>query len=193
MASLLDSLARDIGRAISPELPVDMGSLDDHLDFILSRVIPYGEDLREVQYWQGKRWREVRDDEGFHENILHIFNPGGEYLIVLDGNIMKGSWRQLNDNNTLIIEAGGRSELFDLRFLNAAFFVLTKHGDQARKGSRRCYMFAYEPITHTRDGILDWRALMERMFGIWRENSISMSAWIFFVLVVGVLIWLSVR
>jgi hypothetical protein len=74
-------LFNDISRAFSPELPRDLGTLDQHLDFILPKVIPYGEDLREEKFWLGKRWKEVRDDEGFHEAILHIFNAGGEYLL----------------------------------------------------------------------------------------------------------------
>jgi hypothetical protein len=31
-------LARDIKRALSPELPKDLGSMDAHLDFILPKV-----------------------------------------------------------------------------------------------------------------------------------------------------------
>src|SRR5690349_11196175 len=111
-------IARDISRALSPELPRDLGTMDEHLDFILPKVVAYGEDLREGPFWLAKRWKEVRDDEGFHESILHIFNPGGEYLLSLDGNILKGSWRQLGAENTLIIQMGEQGELFDLMFLH---------------------------------------------------------------------------
>jgi hypothetical protein len=193
MASPIQILARDIGRIISPELPRDLGTLDEHLDFILPQIVQYGEDLRENEYWLGKRWREVREDEGFHEALLHIFNPGGEYLIAVDGNLMKGSWRNLNQDNSMILEMGGRSELFDLRFLNPDFMVLTKHGDQARKGQRRYFLLAYEPITYGKHGDLDWRNLMERMFNIWRENSLSLWTWLVFVVVVGTILWLSFR
>jgi hypothetical protein len=193
MASPIQILARDIGRIISPELPRDLGTLDEHLDFILPQIVQYGEDLRENEFWLGKRWREVREDEGFHEALLHIFNPGGEYLIAVDGNLMKGSWRNLNQDNSMILEMGGRSELFDLRFLNPDFMVLTKHGDQARKGQRRYFLLAYEPITYGKHGDLDWRNLMERMFNIWRENSLSLWTWLVFVVVVGTILWLSFR
>lgn len=195
MASLLDQISRDFARVISPELPKDLGNLDEHLEFILPKVIPYGEDLveQEGRYWLSKRWREVREEEGFHEVLLHIFNPGGEYLISIDGNLMKGTWRNLGGDNSLIIEISGRSELFDLRFLNNDFMVLTKHGDQARKGQRRFFLLAYEPLTYGRHGDMDWRNLMERMFNIWRENSLSLWAWVGFVVVVGVVLWLSLR
>jgi hypothetical protein len=184
-------ISRDISRALSPELPQGLGTLDEHLDFVLPQVAPYGEDLSEPEYWQVKRWKEVRDDEGFHETILHIFNPGGEYLMVLDGNIMKGGWRQLGYENSLIIEMAGRGELFDLQFLHPEFLVLSKHGDQGRKGQRRYICLAYEPVTFGPGRDLDWRNIMERMFNIYRENSLSLWAWFMFILVLGILIYFS--
>ena len=185
-------ILRDIGRAFSPDLPKDLGNMDHHLDFILPKVIPYGEDLREEKYWLGKRWKEVRDDEGFHEAILHIFNPGNEYLLSLDGNVIRGTWKQLNDYNTLILEVGGRSELFDLRFMNGEFIVMTKHGDQARKGLRKYFCLAFEPVTASSGRELDWRNIMERLFNVWRDNSISVWAWFIFIAVLGIVLWLSV-
>jgi hypothetical protein len=186
------AIARDISRAFSPELPRELGNMDQHLDFIIPKVIEYGEDLREEQFWLSKRWKEVRDEDGFHESILHIFNPGGEYLLALDGNLVKGSWRKLGDYNSLIIEISGRNELFDLRFLNGDFMVLTKHGDQGRKGQRRFFVLVHESESRAGGRELDWRNLMERMFNTWRENSLSLWAWFLFVIVIGVVIYLSV-
>ena len=107
-------------------LPKDLGDMDAHLDFILPKVVPYGEDLREGPFWWGKRWKEVRQEEGFHEAILHIFNEGGEYMLSSDGNLMKGTWRQLSDYNSLVVEIGVRSELFDVRFMNVEFMITSK-------------------------------------------------------------------
>ena len=188
---VFSSLARDISRAFSPELPKELGDMDAHLDFILPKVIPYGEDLREPQYWHDKRWKEIREDEGFHEAILHIFGHNGEYLLSLDGNLMKGSWRQLGAENALIVEMAGKAELFDLRFLNNEFMVLTKHGDQARKGLRRYFLLVHEPAARGRGGDLDWRNIMEKLFNIWRENSLSIWAWIFFLLLLFAIIYAS--
>jgi hypothetical protein len=184
-------LINDISRALSPELPADLGNLDQHLDFILPQVIPYGEDLREEQFWLNRRWKEVRDDEGFHEAILHIFNTGGEYLLSLDGNLLRGTWRQLPGYNTLIVEMSGRGELFDLRFLNADFLVLTKHGDQERKGLRRYFFLVHEPSSKAGGIDLDWRNLMEKLFNVWRENSLSLWVWLFFILLLGAIVYLS--
>ncbi len=148
----------DISRAFSPDLPRDLGTMDQHLDFILPKIIPYGEDLREEQYWIGKRWKEVRDDEGFHEAILHIFNNGGEYLLSLDGNL-----------------------------------VLTKHGDQGRKGQRRFFCLIHERSAYSPKGELDWRNVMEKMFNVWRENSLSLWAWLVFIAILGLIVYLSVN
>jgi len=180
-------LGSDISRGLSPELPGDLGSMDDHLDYIIPKVIAYGEDLREEQFWLAKRWKEIRDDETFHEAVLHIFNPGGEYLLSVDGNVMKGAWRQLGGANSLMLEIGGRTELFDLRFLNPDFMILTKHGDQGRK-NQRCYFCL------TREGVgnsLDWRNVMEKLYNTWRENSLSIWAWLGFILLLGIIIYLS--
>lgn len=188
MASLLDQISNDISRVFSPPLPKELGSFDDHLDFILPKVMPYGEDLREEHFWLSKRWQEVREDEGFHEALLHIFNPGGEYMLSVDGNIVKGGWRRLYEDNSLIIEMGGRTELFDVIYLNGDFLVMSKHGDQARKGQRKYFMLVREGAIRSRDGMPDWRNMMEALFNVWRENSLSLWAWFIFIVIIGVLV-----
>lgn len=187
------ALLRDISRAISPDLPKDLGDMDSHLIFILKKVAPYGEDLREEKFWLSKRWKEVRDDEGFHESILHIFNGGGEYLLSLDGNVVKGTWKRLERDNTLILEISGKSELFDLRFLNTDFMVLSKHGDQNRLGKRRYFCLVHEPASRASGQELDWRNLMEKLFNVWRDNSLSIWAWFIFFLVLGLILYWSSR
>ena len=181
----------DISKAFSPDLPKDLGDMDAHLDFILPKVVAYGEDLREEGFWLGKRWKEVRQEEGFHEAILHIFHAGGEYMLSIDGNLMKGTWRQLSDYNSLVVEMGGRNELFDLRFMNAEFVILTKHGDQGRKGQRRYFVLVHEPATKHGGQDLDWRNIMEKLFNVWRENSLSIWAWLLFLLILGGIIYAS--
>lgn len=185
------SLFSEISRAFSPELPRDLGSMKDHLDFILPKVIPYGEDLREENFWHGKRWKEVRDTEGFHEAILHIFNPGGEYLRVTDGNIAKGSWKKLADFNTLILDLGGLSELYDLRFLNPDFMILGKHGDQERKDRPVYLVFINEQSARGGGRELDWRNAMEKLFNVWRENSIGLLSWLLLIAVIGLILYFS--
>ena len=129
----------------------------------------------------------MREEEGFHEAILHIFSEGGEYMLSIDGNLVKGNWRQLGDYNSLVVEINGKSELFDVRFLNAEFMILSKHGDQARKGQRRYFVLVHEPASKYQGRDLDWRNIMEKLFNVWRENSLSVWAWLFFILaIVGI-------
>jgi hypothetical protein len=181
----------DISKSLSPDLPPNLGSMDEHLDYILPKIRPYGEDINEGKFWMRKRWREVREDEGFHEAILHIFNDGGEYLLAIDGNVMKGSWKQLGTYNTLILEISGKNELFDVSFMNGDFLILTKHGDQTRKGLRRYFVLAHEPITRSGGREVDWRNIMEKMFNLWRENSLSIVAWLVFVVALGLILYWS--
>ncbi|MEO6038282.1 MAG: hypothetical protein ABIQ93_07715 [Saprospiraceae bacterium] len=184
-------IGSDISRALSPELPPGLGTMDGYLDFIIPQVKPYGEDLREGEYWLSKRWKEIRDEETFHEAVLHIFNPGGEYLLAVDGNVLKGSWRQVGEINSLLLEIGGRTELFDLRFLNAEFLILTKHGDQGRKNQRCYFCLVQEHVARGAMGEADWRNIMEKLYNVWRENSLSIWAWLVFVLLLGLFIYWS--
>lgn len=182
----LDSILQAFSTSISPTLPNNLGSLDAHIDFLLPKIRPHSEDLSETKYWHSRRWSEVRDDEGFHENLLHIFMPGGEYMLVLDGNIIKGSWKQLGSYNTLILEISGKSELFDLKFMNAEYLILSKHGDQARKGNRKYFLLVHEPLIQ-----LDWRNLMERLAKTWQENNSNVWMWILLILLILVIVYMS--
>ena len=155
-----------LNRSLSVEMP-ESNSMDDYLDNILPLIRPWSEDLYEEEYYLNTRWLEVRDDENFHESILHIFRPKGEYMIVRDGDINNARWKTLPNSNTLILEAGNRSELYDLAFLNGDFFVLRKHGDQARKGMRKYFVMGRERAVAR----LDWRDMMEMMFNLYRSNS----------------------
>jgi hypothetical protein len=184
---------RDIGRAVNPDLPKDLGDMDAHLVFILPKITPYSEDLREEKFWLSKRWKEVRDDEGFHESILHIFNNGSEYLLSLDGNLVKGSWKRLEQDSTLILEISGKSELFDLKFLNPDFMILAKHGDQSRLGKRRYFCLMHESATKSKGKELDWRNSMEKLFNVWRDNSLNIWTWLVFIAIVGFILYLSAR
>ncbi len=181
-----------VTRSLSLELPVQ-DTMDEYLDLILPLVKPWGEDLYETEYYLDVRWLEVRDDDSFHESVLHIFREEGEYLHSIDGNIHKGLWRKMDNSNTFIIEqtTGStvvKSELFDLAFLNKEFFILRKHGDQRRKGFTKYFVMGRESNIVN----LEWRDVMELLFNRYRNN----SRWIIFatvvVLIVAVFVFFSV-
>ena len=171
-----NKLTENISRTFELPLP-DAATMDQQLDQIIPKVRPWGEDLYEQQYYLDTRWLEIRDDDEFHESVLHIFRDEGEYLISIDGNITQGIWKILSKSNTFIIErmAGDAvitSELYDLAFLNRDFFILKKHGDQKRKGGKKYFVLAREGAVRG----LEWRDVMELLFNQYRNNSTYITA-----------------
>ncbi len=171
-----------IFNAFELDLPSNFQTMDDYVEFIVPKVQPWSEDLREEKFYISKRWKEVRDTDTYHETVLHMFMPGGEYMVVVDGDITKGVWRYLAENNTFIVDYAGKSQLFDLSFLNADFFILQKNGDQTRKGRQKYYVYADEAMLMKKK--LDWRAAMEELYNIYRNTS-RFSVW---VAVLGIII-----
>ena len=161
-----EGLIDKITRSCSVEMPV-VQTMDDYLDNILPLIRPWSEDLYEEEYYMNTRFLEVRDDEHFHETILYIFRPKGELMVVRDGDISGARWKTLPNSNTMILDAGNRSELYDLAFMNSDFFILRKHGDQSRKGMRRYFVLGRERLVAR----LEWRDMMELMFNLYRGNS----------------------
>ena len=161
-----EALFDKISRSFSVEMPV-VKTMDDYLDNILPLIRPWSEDLYEEEYYLNTRFLEVRDDEHFHETILYIFRPKGELMVVRDGDINGARWKTLPNSNTMILDQGNRSELYDLAFMNSDFFILRKHGDQSRKGMRKYFVLGRESLV----GRLEWRDMMELMFNLYRSNS----------------------
>lgn len=172
-----------VNKNMELELP-EFERMDDFLDFILSKIYKWSEDLYEEEFYVAQRWLEVREDNNFHESVLHIFNPNGEYLISIDGNIQKGAWRFLAENNTFITEILGKNELYDLAFLNEEFFILMKHGDQHRKGQRKYFLMGKENAVSG----LTWREIMDILFNIYRGNSNFLLVIFAAVVIIGIII-----
>ena len=170
------------------DLPKSLESLDDYVDFIVPKIQPWTEDLSNEDTYLNRRWLEIRDTDTYHEKVLHIFMPGGEYLISIDGDITKGTWKVLSGSNALILDYGGKSQLFDLEFLNDDFFILGKNGDQSRKGKAQYNVFADEELVELKN--LDWRNTMEEMYNIYR-NSSSFSTMIIVLVIIfiGVVVY----
>ena len=170
------------------DLPSNLETLDEFIEFIVPKVQPWSEDLREEKFYVGKRWKEIRDTDTYHETVLHMFMPGGEYMVVIDGDISKGIWRYMAENNTFILDYGGKSQLFDLSFLNGDFFILQKHGDQMRKGKQKYFVYGAEGMLNKKK--LDWRQAMEELYNIYRTNS-KFSTWVMLLLlfIVGFVVY----
>lgn len=163
------------------DLPLGLEDMAQHIEFIVPRIQAWSEDLWEEDFYVGKRWKEIRDTDTYHEQVLHLFMPGGEYMVSLDGDVSKGGWRYLQESNTFIVEYGGKSQLFDLVFLNNDFFILKKHGDQIRKGKLMYYVYGNERSV----GQLDWRNAMEELYNIYRKNSKFTIYILLFLIIIG--------
>lgn len=151
---------------MSVEMPHNE-TMDDYLDEILRVARPLSEDLREIRFYINKPWLEFRDDEHFHDAVLHYFNDEGEYLHSVNGDVSQGSWRYLEPSNKMLITLGNDSELYDLAFLDTEFFILSKHGDQQRLKKAKYTVMLFEPVGRR----LEWRDAMEKLFDKYRNNN----------------------
>jgi len=154
-----------ISQAFSTELP-ELDDMEAYLDFILPRIRPYGEDLYEESHYINKPWLEFQDNDSFTDITLHFFNPEGEYLRSVNGDVSAGQWRYLETSNKLLIEHK-ETQLFDLAYMDKNFFVLRKHGEQERFGKAKYFVLAHEAVAKR----LEWRDLMELLYESYRSNN----------------------
>jgi hypothetical protein len=160
-----------VANAFNSEVP-HADAMDDLIDKMIPLIRPHSEDLREVQFYVGKHWVEVRDDENFHELILHIFNADEEYLLSDDGAVWFGKWRFLA--NKLIFgkldpdEEDPTGEAFELVFLDPEFFILKKLSNPLKfENNRKYFVLAAEHLARK----LEWFELMQYLFNKYRNNN----------------------
>lgn len=171
--------------SMDTELP-KFTSLDEGLDYVLKYVRIFSEDLHEKEFYQNKRWREVRDDPAFQENLLHVFQEPNKYLRILDGDIAEGTWEL--SLNGLVMKFAGRSELYERAFINDDFMVLRKHGDQTSKGLRKYLYLVREPLVPLRE----WTDMLELMYDIYKGNTNYMVFVILFFILIAVIVFFSI-
>lgn len=140
---LLDAFneARSISRQELPEAE----SMQKYLDIIIPQVRQWSEDLREERFYTDRPWLEFRDDDDFHDQVLHFFNDGGDYMRIENGDVSNGSWRLLGSSNRMILDYES-TEMFELSFMNENFFILQKHGDQLRLGREKYFFMVNETM-----------------------------------------------
>lgn len=138
-------------------------TLDEYLDIILPQISSWGEDIREEPFFVGRNWMEVRDTDGFSDVILHIFNEGGEYLKIKNGDIKRGSWQQLNNQNQIVLDM----TLYNLGFLDGNYFILMKHGNHLRNVDKKYFVMGNERLVAS----LTWREVVEHMHTSYKEGS----------------------
>jgi hypothetical protein len=174
-----------VAQPFNVELPEAQG-LDEMVKLIMKDIRKHSEDFREMEYYVGTNWLEVRDDEEFHEKILHIFNPEGEYIVSTDGNIECGEWRLLN-GKLVFGPSSCDGEVYDLVFLDNDFFILQKHGNY-RNRRRRYMVFVREPLALK----LEWHEAMEYLFDKYRNsNGFLITVVVILVLIIALALLLS--
>lgn len=160
-----------IANTFNVELP-QAESMDEFLDLLLPKIRHLGEDLREEKFYVGRHWIEIRDDEDFHELVLHVFNPEEEYILSTDGEVWFGKWRYLG--NKLIFgkldpdEDDPTGEAFELAFMDPEFMILKKLSNPLKLLlNRKYFVLVAEPLARR----MEWRELMELLFNKYRNNS----------------------
>jgi len=162
-------------------------NLDQGIDFLMGYLGRFSEDLWEQEFYTNKRWMEVRDDMNFQEAILHVYEEGGTYLRILDGDISTGSWEYTLGG--LVIKFAGRHELYERVFLNEKFFILKKHGDHTSKGNRSKYFFVAAESLARR---MEWTDLLVVMYEIYKANTNYMTIVMVFFVIIAVILFLSI-
>ena len=196
----IDYIPNWLHEFLNLELP-QQESLDDYLDYILPKVGYMGEDLSEQDFYVETPWLEIRDDDNFHEKILHIFkkdtlairskseDDGPDYLCFVNGNGYKGKWTYLPKGNMLVMKgtavtAGGQQynmdALYRLAFMNDDFFILKKHGNRM-PGEKKYFVMGREGVV----GGMEWRDTMEYLFDLYRKNAV-------YILLVSVIVFVGV-
>lgn len=171
----------NIADAFNSNLP-HAETMDDYLNKILPQIRPNSEDLREENYYIGKHWIEFRDEDDFHEVVMHVFNPDGEYIRVVDGEYATGDWRFLG--NKFVIDS---REVFELAFLDGDFFILKKHGNPNAM-NRKYFVMIKEAVAKR----VEWREALELLFNKYQNNNnFYVTISVIILLIIAIIVALS--
>lgn len=186
-----------IAQAFNPEKP-EADTLDGYLDQILPLIKKWSEDLREEEFYVGKHWVEVRDDEKFHELRLHIFNSENEYLRSSDGSLFTGEWRYAG--NKLMIgkkvieneneeDQGEAGKVYELAFMDDEFIIakLLANPRLIRDSGESGYLVL---VKESYGRKLEWRELAEMLFTKYQNNNsfyITVSIIILLIIAIAML------
>ena len=180
----------DIANTFNRDLP-SAETMDEYLDKIIPLIRHRSEDLREESYYVGKHWIEMRDEDDFHEMVLHIFNPEREYLNSIDGNFERGEWRHIGNKFMFGFNEGEddiyKGQVFEMAFMDNQFIILRKHANP-KSLERRYFVLVLEPIARK----YEWREALELLFNKHQNsNSIYITVLVAIVLIVVIFMLLS--
>ncbi len=187
---LLPEWAHDI---LALNLP-EFGTVDEYIDHILPKIYYLGEDIKNEEYYVDTPWKEIRQDEQFHEHIVHIFkarehgfdvkakteDDGPDYMRLVNGEGPKGKWTYLDKNNILLIKQAAvpsmqqvlnAFESFQLRFLGEDFLILQRYGSSPKPGEGKYIVLGREVRVRT----LEWRECMDLLYNVYRYNMVYIA------------------
>jgi hypothetical protein len=160
-------------------------SLDEQLEVLLSNhktVLPF-EKLAELL--SSQRWTEIHPfmDES---KILHLFDPDGDYIYSINGNITKGKYKVSLASQTLILEKHSvegqpiSAELFEMVYADENYLFLSKHGDQKSFDQRKFLALGEESEVSN-------KTLEEIMEELGKEGYFQFSTlfWVFIILLLA--------
>lgn len=163
----------------------EFDKLDKYVDYLMPYIGRFSEDLYEKTFYVNKRWREVRDDVTFQEQILFVFKEDGKCLRIVDGDIQEGAW-ELPSTGGFVLKIQGRYELYEKKFINEDFFIICKHGDTTKR-DKKYFFLAQERVARGRE----WRELVEIMYDLYRYNISYIFMIAIAIGIVALVLWFS--
>ena len=180
-----NKIVDDIANTFNREFP-SAETMDEYLDKIIPKIKHRSEDLRETNFYVAKHWIEMRDEDDFHEIVLHIFNPENEYMLSIDGDYIAGEWRFLG-NKLIFGFKESEGHIYELAFMDNQFLILRKHANP-KSLERRYFVLVIEPIARK----YEWREALELLFNKHQDNgSVYMIVLVALVLIILIFILLS--
>ncbi|MEM1327602.1 MAG: hypothetical protein AAGI23_16695 [Bacteroidota bacterium] len=174
------------------ELPY-RDSLEDYIDMIVPQIRPFGEDLREDEYYLDTAWLEITDKEDATDTVIHFFREGREHMRSVNGNIGRGSWEFMEDaGNYFILDYTRQQELYTLAFLNSDFFILKKHGNQSGFNKKKYLVLGREAAMYNREtgGYYTWREYAEALSNVYeQDNRMLVFMMVAIVILVFLVVW----
>ncbi len=178
---LLDKIAKPF----NVEMP-ERETLTSTLDVLLPQIRQHSEDLREEHFFLERHWIEVRDDETFHEVVLHVFHDGGEYVTSTDGQMDCGQWQHLG-NKFVLGSSTCSGTLYNLAFLDGEFFILQRHGN-ARSFDQKYLVLVHEPIARR----MELNEALEYLYDKYRNTNSFFITVAIVVLLIVVLVFMLI-
>lgn len=178
-------------------------TLAESIDRIIPEIRAHSEDLREEHFYTNKPWMEVRDDENFHELVIHFFNPAlnpkpaeedgdedfteREYLRTTDGDVWRGKWRYVHNKILIGDEDYEETKAYELVFMDNEFMILRLLANPKRfltEEKNKYFVLALEPLGRR----MEWYDLMRYLFEKHQSNTLVYYIIAIFIAIIAIML-----